>query len=150
MDYNKNGADVEHAFTFDTVEKGQKVVDMLHTFKNDENDPNDNGLGDGFRYDTTTNTLYIGDLGNQNTDKILKLIDYATENGLRKHEQARANISFPSNGDYSETLRRVRDTYNRDGLFQEQKDSFNTLYEQAQERLSAQADANSKNSVLSC
>ncbi|MBP8762308.1 MAG: hypothetical protein KBH21_00480 [Acetoanaerobium sp.] len=142
-EYDENGADVEYAFTFDTVENGQKVVDVLHTFKKDENDADDNGLGDGFRYDTTTNTLYIGDLGNQNTDKILKLLDYATENGLRKHEQARANISFPSNGDYSETLRRVRDTYNRDGLFQEQKDSFNTLYEQAQERLREQADANS-------
>ncbi len=149
MDYNKNGADVEHAFTFDTVEKGQKVVDMLHTFKNDENDPNDNGLGDGFRYDTTTNTLYIGDLGNQNLDKINKFLDYAGQQGLTGHEYKKANISFPSNSDYSETLRRVRDSFQRGAISQRQKDSFNTLYEQAQERLRTQAEANRMNSVLS-
>lgn len=85
------------------------------------------------RFDTTTNTLYFGDLGNQNLDKILKLLDYGGQQGLTENKKARANVSFPSNSDYDETLRRVRDTYNRDGLLQEQKESYNTLYEQAQE-----------------
>ena len=149
-EYDENGADVEHAFTFDTVEKGQKVVDMLHTFKNDENDPNDNGLGDGFRYDTTTNTLYIGDLGNQNLDKINKLLDYAGQQGLTDYEPKRATISFPSNRTYAETLRGAWDKFQGSNISQGQKDSFNTLYEQAQERVRAQVEANSKNSVLSC
>ena len=149
-EYDENGADVEHAFTFDTVENGQKVVDMLHTFKNDENDPNDNGLGDGFRYDTTTNTLYIGDLGNQNLDKINKLLDYAGQQGLTDYEPKRATISFPSNRTYAETLRGAWDKFQGSNISQGQKDSFNTLYEQAQERVRAQVEANSKNSVLSC
>lgn len=123
--YDTNGKDIEYSFIFDTNENAEIVINKLNDF----------GLGDGFSYDTKTKTLYIGDLGNNNLEKIKNLIIFAKNYGLEKYKGQRANIGFPSIGDYAETLRRVGDSLRGNQSTRGQKNSLDTLIRQAEERL---------------
>jgi len=122
-EYTTKGKDVEHGFVFDSDKNAEIVIEKLNEF----------GLGDGFSYDTVTKTLYIGDLGNNNFDKIEKLYKFAINYGLKEHKSEKATISFPSSSSYGGSLQEYGNSLLPES--EERGRGFNTLYKEAQERL---------------
>lgn len=75
----------------------------------------------------------IGDLGNQNLDKINNLHKFALDYGLQKRHSEKVNIGFPGTSTYGETLQRTRNTVHP--KHESQRNSLNTLYKNAEKRL---------------
>ena len=124
--YHHNGEDIEYGFIFDSNENAEHAISKLRDF----------GLlgeEDGFSYDVVTKTLYIGDFDNKNVKSIEKFLNFVASNGLINYETRQANISFPSNQEYGKILEKNRNSVQAHP--RTNRDSFNSLYEQAQKRL---------------
>ena len=131
-EYDDAGIDREYQFEFHTIEQADKAVDALKDF----------GLGDGFTFDTKTNKLYIGDLEDGNLEKIRKFINFAKQNGLKDAKEAQTNITFPQQGHYREALQGLRSSVLKNSTTK--RDGFNSLYQQAKERLAPKPKSKKK------